>query len=79
MVPLYLPMSDTAGALAFFVRYEQAVSDDTDDPLHLYGWTLSRYRTSERDKAAAKLCQTMRSNLYLIPHILGVDQDAIDM
>jgi hypothetical protein len=31
------------------------------------------------EQAAAKLCQTMLSNLYLIPRLLGRDQEVIDM
>ena len=37
------------------------------------------YRTEHLHEAAAKLGQTMLSNLYLLPHLLGLDQDVIDM
>ena len=37
------------------------------------------YRVDQLHEAAAKLGQTMLSNLYLLPHLLGFDQDVIDM
>jgi hypothetical protein len=77
--PLYLLMGDTEGALRSFAWFEQTFPDDSGEPLHVLCWTLALYRRGERDKAAAKLFQTMLSNLYLIPHVLGIEQEAIDM
>jgi hypothetical protein len=43
-------------------------------PLH-----LALYRAVDLEHAAAKLRQTMLSNLYLLPRLLGLPQDPIDM
>jgi hypothetical protein len=77
--PLYLLMGDTAGALKSFVWFAKTFPDDSGDPLHLLCWTLALYRSGDQEQASAKLRQTMLSNLYLIPRLLGVEQDEIDM
>jgi hypothetical protein len=64
--PLYLLMADTEGALRSFIWFEQTFPDDSDDPLHVLCWTLALYRSGERNKAAAKLCQIMLSNPTLM-------------
>lgn len=77
--PLYLLMGDTAGALQSFVWFAQTFPDDCGDPVQYLCWTLALYRTGDLEHAAAKLCQTMLSNLYLLPRLLGLPQDPIDM
>ena len=77
--PLYLLMGDTEGALKSFAWFEKTFPDDSGDPLHLLCWTLALYRTGKQEQATAKLRQTMLSNLYLIPRLLGTEQDEIDM
>ena len=77
--PLYLLMGDTDGAHQSYVWFEQAFPDDSDDPLNLLCWTLVLYRVDQLHAAGAKLRQTMLSNLYLLPHLLGINQDVIEM
>jgi hypothetical protein len=77
--PLYLLMGDTEGALQSYAWFDQTFPDDSDDPLHLLCWTLVLYRVGELNQAAVKLRQTMLSNLYLVPHVLGIEQDVIEM
>jgi tetratricopeptide (TPR) repeat protein len=77
--PLYLLMGDTAGALRSFAWFAQTFPDDCGDPLQYLCWTLALYRAGDLEQAAAKLRQTMLSNLYLLPRLLGLPQAHIDM
>lgn len=77
--PLYVLMGDTEGALRSFAWFAETFPDDSGEPLHVLCWTLALYRAGQTEQAAAKLCQTMLSNLYLMPRLLGGDQDVIDM
>ena len=77
--PLYLLLGDTEGALRSFTWFVQTFPDDSGDPLHGLCWTLALYRAGELEHAAAKLRQTMLSNLYLLPRLLRIDQDHIDL
>jgi hypothetical protein len=77
--PLYVLMGDMEGALRSFAWFAQTFPDDSGEPSHFLCWTLALYRTGQMEQATAKLCQTMLSNLYLIPRLLGLDQAVIDM
>jgi hypothetical protein len=77
--PLYVLMGDTEGALRAFAWFAETFPDDSGEPLHFLCWTLALYRAGQMEQAAAKLCQTMLSNVYLIPHLLGLGQEVIDM
>jgi tetratricopeptide (TPR) repeat protein len=77
--PLYVLMGDTEGALRSFAWFAETFPDDSGEPLHLLCWTLALYRAGQTEQAAATLRQTMLSNLYLMPRLLGRDQDIIDM
>jgi hypothetical protein len=77
--PLYVLMDDMEGALRSFAWFAQTFPDDRGEPWHFLCWTFALYRTGQMEQAAATLCQTMLSNLYLIPRLLGLDQAVIDM
>jgi len=77
--PLYLLMGDTAGALQAFTWFAQTFPNDSGDPLHSLCWTLALYRAGDLEPATVKLRQTMLSNLYLLPRLLGMAQEHIDM
>ncbi len=77
--PLYLLMGDTEGALRSFAWFAQTFPDDSGDPLHFLCWTLALYRAGEMEHATATLRRTMLSNLYLLPRLLGIAHDHIDM
>ena len=42
-------------------------------------WTLALYRSGNIAGASQKLLQTMLSNLYLVPHLLSLEQDKLDI
>jgi hypothetical protein len=77
--PFYLLMGDTAGALRSFAWFAQTFPDDSGDPVHFLCWTLALYRIGDLKHATVTLRQTMLSNLYLLPRLLGIPQDPIDM
>ncbi len=69
--PHYMLLGDDEGALAAFQWFEKEFSDDAGEPGHLLCWSLALYRAGNEIGAAKKLRQTMLSNLYLVPHLLG--------
>jgi len=77
--PLYLLMGDMQGAVKSFEWFEETFPDDMGEPVQYLCWTLALYRSGDAAQAAQKLCQTMLSNLYLIPHLLGREQEELDI
>jgi hypothetical protein len=69
--PHYMLLGDNEGALGAFQWFEKEFSDDAGEPGHLLCWTLALHRGGNEVGAAKKLRQTMLSNLYLVPHLLG--------
>ncbi|MGD9146346.1 MAG: hypothetical protein PVI80_12340, partial [Anaerolineae bacterium] len=53
--------------------------DDIGEPVHFLCWSLALYRSGDTAQAAQRLRQTMLSNLYLIPHLLGREQAELDI
>ncbi len=76
---LYLMLGDVKGALQSYKWLEQALPDDTGDPLDYLCWTLALYRSGDFEAASKKLLQTMLQNLYLLPTLIGADQDRLDI
>ena len=77
--PLYLLMDDVEGAVRSYEWFEETFPDDIGEPVHFLCWSLALYRSGDTAQAAQRLRQTMLSNLYLIPHLLGREQDELDI
>ncbi len=77
--PHYMLLGDDEGALDAFRWFEKEFSDDAGEPGHLLCWTLALHRAGNEIGAAKKLRQTMFSNLYLLPHLLGSPVDELDI
>ncbi len=77
--PLYLLLGDTAGAVRSFAWFERAFPDDMGEPVQYLCWALALYRSGNIAGASRKLLQTMLLNLYLVPHLLGMPQDRLDI
>ena len=77
--PLYMVLGDTVGAIKSFEWFEETFPDDIGEPFQYLCWTLALYRSGDLEAAAQKLRQTMLSNLYLIPHLLGSEQEEFDI
>jgi len=69
--PHYMLLDDNDGALAAFQWFEKEFPDDIGVPDHFLCWSLALYRAGNEIGAAKKLRQTMFSNLYLVPRLLG--------
>lgn len=70
---LYLLANDIEGAFRSFCWYEEKFPDDIGDPGQYLSWTLTLLRFDNLPKAKTKFLQTMMQNLYLIPHLLGIE------
>ena len=77
--PLYLLMDDVDGALKSFRWFEKNFPDDAGEPFQYLCWSLTYFRAGQLDKAEDRLIQTDLMNLYLIPHILGINQPVLDI
>ncbi len=69
--PHYMLLGDNDGALGAFQWFEREFPDDIGVPDHFLCWSLALYRAGNEIGAAKKLRQTMFSNLYLVPRLLG--------
>lgn len=76
---LYLLLNDIEGALKHYAWFEKSFGDDIGDPLDLLTWTLVLYRAGDLEAALKKMRQAMLSNLYLIPHVLRIEQPELDI
>jgi tetratricopeptide (TPR) repeat protein len=77
--PLYLLMGDLEGAIESFEWFAQTFSDDMGEPVQYLCWALALYRSGNLAEATLRLRQAMLSNLYLIPRLLGIAQDELDI
>ena len=69
--PMYMLIGDSQGALKSFEWFERKFSDDIGEPAQYLCWTLALLKNDLIKEAAEKLYQTMFSNLYLVPVLLG--------
>ncbi len=69
--PHYMLLGDNEGALDAFLWFEKEFPDDSGEPGHYLCWSLALYGSGNEVGAAKKLRQTMLSNLYLVPRLLG--------
>ncbi len=72
-------LGDLPGAVRSFEWFEQTFPNDIGEPFHSLCWTLALYRSGNTPSATRKLLQTMLLNLYLIPHLLGLEQKELDI
>ena len=76
--PLYLRIDDTKGAMAHYNWFEKMFDDDSGEPFHRMGWTLSLHRHGDNPAAERMLLIAMLKNLYLFPQLFGEDLPRID-
>ena len=76
---LYLKLGDVKGALQSYQWLAQVVPDDMGEPLDYLCWSLALYRAGDLEAAARKLLQTMLRNLYLLPALLEIEQNRLDI
>src|SRR5208337_2264432 len=71
---LYLLSGNFQGALKSFEWFEGTFPDDSGEPYQYLCWILALYKTGDKNKARKKMIEIMFMNIYLIPHILGIEQ-----
>ena len=76
--PLYLRIDDTKGALAHYQWFEKMFDDDSGEPFHRMGWTLTLHRHGDDPGAERMLLIAMLKNLYLFPVLFGEDPVPVD-
>jgi hypothetical protein len=69
--PGYMLLGDDGGALDSFRWFNNEFPDDIGEPGHLLCWSLALHRAGDQAAATRKLRQSMLSNLYVVPHLLG--------
>lgn len=77
--PLYLLSGDLPGAVKSFRWFAKTFPDDSGEPFQYLCWSLALYRSGDLEAAAQKLQQTMLMNLYLLPHLLGLKQEPLEI
>ena len=77
--PLYMWLGDVDGALASFDWYVDAYPDDSGEPYQNLTWALALFRGGRKHDAFTKLYQTMLTNLYLVPVLLGRHVQPLDI
>ena len=76
--PLYLRIDDTKGAIAHYKWFEKMFDDDSGEPFHRMGWTLTLHRSGSEHAAERMLLITMLKNLYLFPILFGEDPPIVE-
>lgn len=76
---LYLKLGDVKGALRSYKWLAEALPDDSGEPFDLLCWSLALYLGGDPEAGTRKLLQTMLSNLYLLPALLGIEQNQLDI
>ncbi len=76
---LYLLLGDHLKSQEYLDWYEKEFADDAGEPVQLFCWAIILFRMGEENKARYKLAESMLSNLYVIPFILGRETKAYDM
>ena len=77
--PLYLMLNDVEGAYKFFEWFEKTFPDDVGEPFQYLCWTITLLRKDNIHAASNKLIETMFKNLYLIPYLLGLNPERLDI
>lgn len=77
--PLYMANHDLAGAIQSFTWFEDTFPHDIGEPGQYLCWALALYQHGDREQATRKLLQVMLMNLYLLPKLLGFDDDPGDI
>jgi hypothetical protein len=77
--PLYMLLGNNDGAIKSFTWLDETFPNDTGEPMQYLCWTLAVYRSRAIDAAVSNFCQTMLSNLYLLPALLGIEQAVLDI
>lgn len=68
---LYFLLGDNRRSSEFIRWYEKEFPDDIGEPIQILCWALILHRMGKNKDAEYRLADTMLSNIYLIPYLLG--------
>ena len=71
LFPLYFVLNDIEETKDYIKWYEKEFSDDIGEPIQKLCWALILRRMGNELEAKKMLAETMLSNLYIIPKLLG--------
>ncbi len=76
---LYFMLNDLKKSREYFEWYKTEFPDDVGDPIQKLCWALGLQRMKDDAGARYALADLMLSNLYMIPHLIGLDIQKYDM
>lgn len=69
--PLFMQAGALDEALDFYRAFDRWFPDDAGEPMNCFFWALALHRAGDAGGAEDRLLQTLVSNLYLLPALLG--------
>jgi hypothetical protein len=76
---LYFVLNDLAKSEANYEWYQKEFPDDSGEPVQKLCWAISLHRMGKELAAKQMLGETMLSNLYLLPFIIGETVEEYDI
>ncbi len=76
---LYFVLNDLEETRDYIKWYDNEFPDDSGEPIQKLCWALSLRRMGNEMDARKMLAETMLSNLYMIPKLLGQDVNEYDI
>jgi hypothetical protein len=76
---MYFVLNDLDKSKEYLDWFSSEFPDDAGEPVQMFCWSLILHRMGQANEAKRKLAETMLTNLYLIPNVLGEDVQEYDM
>ncbi len=76
---LYFLLGDNRRSSEYLRWYEKEFPDDIGEPIQKLCWALILHQMGKMQDAEYRLADTLLSNIYLIPYILGSPVERADM
>jgi len=79
LFPMYFVLNELDKSKDYLDWFSREFPDDAGEPVQMFCWSLILYRMGQANEAKRKLAETMLTNLYLIPNVLGEDVQEHDV
>lgn len=76
---MYFVLNERDNSKEYLDWYSKEFPDDTGEPIQKFCWSLLQHRMGKSNEARYMLAETMLTNLYLIPNVLGEKVQEYDM
>ena len=76
---MYFVLNDLDKSKEYLDWFSSEFPDDAGEPVQMFCWSLILHRMGQANEAKRKLAETMLTNLYLIPNVLGEDVQEYDL